>query len=247
MVNGETRLDKLFVDANRLTLKAACDRALQFLVKNQQNMQVLVGQPGTFMGHAALLYDDALHESLILDALTPDAANAYALAGEDLLLWTDDALPLGFQTVVVEQLIWQRFAAIRIQRPEMVFQWQRRSTLRAVVDSSNKTSVILKRYGARDVEGECVDIGAGGMRIGITAPQDYPVTQGELLARVQFKFQGQGCSVEAKVCHLGPGIYTQGGVQQLGLAFIHLPVALEDKIIQYTLRYDRECLRRASR
>jgi c-di-GMP-binding flagellar brake protein YcgR len=129
----------------------------------------------------------------------------------------------------------------------MVFQWQRRSTLRAVVDSSTKTSVLLKRYGARAVEGECVDIGAGGMRIAITAPQDYPVTQGELLARVQFKFQGQSCSVEAKVCHLGPGIYTQGAVQQLGLAFIHLPAALEDKIIQYTLRYDRECLRRASR
>ncbi len=247
MTQSETLVDRLFADANRLTLPTAVERLLQSLVAVQQNMQVLVGQRNTVLGHTSLLDKDDQEESLIMDALMPEAANIHLQPGEDLLLWTVDALPIGFQTVVMEQLTWQRFAAIRIRRPEVVFQWQRRGNLRAVLDAADKTTVLLRRFGARAVEGECVNIGAGGMRVRITAPHDYPLASGELLAQIQFRFQNQPYSLAAKVCYSGNGRRLQGGVQELGLRFMDIPTALEDKIMQCALRYDRERLRRASR
>ncbi|WP_172437615.1 flagellar brake protein [Acidithiobacillus marinus] len=247
MVNEKNLVDKLFAHANRLTLNTAVERMLQSLVDAQQNMQVLVGQRNTVLGHTSLLAEDDQKNSLIMDALMPEAVNTHLHPGEDLLLWTVDALPAGFQTTVLEQLTWQRFAAIRIQRPEVVYQWQRRANLRAVLDVSDKMTVVLRRFGARALEGECVNIGAGGMRMRITIPHDYPLAAGELLAQIQFRFQNHPYSLAAKVCYLSGGRRLQGGMQELGLRFMDVSSALEDKIMQFALRYDRECLRRASR
>lgn len=247
MVKTQTLFDKLFQDSNRLTLKTAVDRVLHVLSEEQQPMQVLVGRNSAFLAQANLLHYEEQGGSLILDELVPDAANTYLRPGEDLLLWAVHTLPVGFQTKVLECLTWQRFAAIRIQGPATVFQLQRRGTLRAPMDSSAGASVLLRRFGAKAVEGNGLDISAGGMRIDVPAPHDYPLTPGELLAQIQFQFQGRPYSLGARVCHTQSGTYPGAQAQQLGLFFLDPPAALEEQVIQYAIRHDRERLRRAYR
>ncbi|MFA7496236.1 MAG: PilZ domain-containing protein [Acidithiobacillus sp.] len=246
MMKKESLFDSLFQDVNRLTRKSAVDRALANLAQEQRILRILLGRENGISAQAALLYDDPQSGALILDELMPEVANTRLYPGEALLLWSTDTMPMGFPSEVLERVTWQRFAAVRILRPETFFQLQRRETLRAILGDSEKIIVQLQRFGARSLDGLCLDMSAGGLRIRMTAPHDYPLSAGELLAEVRFEFRGRSYQVSARVCHVTPAFAAKGSLQQVGLNFVDPPAMLQDHITQYAVRYDGDRLRRAN-
>lgn len=74
------------------------------------------------------------------------------------------------------------------------------------------------------------------------------MTAGEMLASVQFSFQGKVYRVGAQVRYVEPVGHPRGTASQdIGLSFVQAPGALQEQIIQYALRCDREHLRSANR
>lgn len=242
-------LDQLFTEKNRQTGSGPIERALTELVADGEVLAVMVGRTGGTLAQAALLHTEIDASTLILDELMPETANVRLLCGEDLLLWSRLTMPLGFQSKVMERFLWQRYGAVRIQWPEAIYQMQRRMALRATLaEPAGGMALSLQRHGARSCDGFCVNIGAGGMRARINAPNDYPITTGEILVSVQFSFQGKAYWVGAQVRYVEPVRYPRGmAVQEIGFSFVQAPGSLQEQIIQYTLRCDRERLRSANR
>ncbi|MCK9187577.1 flagellar brake protein [Acidithiobacillus sp.] len=248
MFSNQRFLDQLFTDKNRQTGKGQIERALAELIASSETLAVMVGRNGGILAQATLLHAETDIATLILDELMPEAENSRLLRGEDLLLWSTSTLPLGFQSTVVERLLWQRYGAVRIQWPDALYQLQRRAALRAAPAEASGLPLSLQRHGARSCEGRCVDLGAGGVRARIHAPSDYPMTAGEVLASVQFSFQGKAYRVGALVRYVEPAGHSRGtDSQYIGLSFVQAPGALQEQIIQYALRCDRERLRSTHR
>ena len=249
MFSNQSFLDQLFTEKNRQTGKGQIERSLAELTASGEALAVMVGRSGGVLAQATLLHAETDTATLILDELMPEAENTRLLRGEDLLLWSTSTLPLGFQSTVIERLLWQRYGAVRIRWPDALYLLQRRAALRAVPAEAGGLALSLQRHGARSCDGLCVDLGAGGMRARIHAPGDYPMTVGEMLASVQFSFQGKVYRVGAQVRYVEPAGHPRGTTasQDIGLSFVQAPGALQEQIIQYALRCDREHLRSANR
>ncbi|MEY2341134.1 flagellar brake protein [Acidithiobacillus sp. IBUN Pt1247-S3] len=165
--------------------------------------------------------------------------------GEELLLCGPLAgIPTGFVVRFLGMTQWRHYPAVHLTMPEQVYQWQRRGYLRAPAPANSRGQI--QRQGAQALAMELMDLGAGGLRVRVAMPRDYALSVEERFPAVLFSFAGEQYSLSATLRHLcGPRRGANGVVQELGLAFRSPPLALQEQLIQYALRYDREALHRA--
>ncbi|WP_308388930.1 hypothetical protein [Acidithiobacillus sp. AMEEHan] len=161
-----------------------------------------------------------------------------------LLVGALSGIPTGFVTRYLGMSQWRQYPAVHLTMPEQVYQWQRRGFLRAPAPVNCRGQI--QRHGARALSMELLNVGAGGLRVRVPMPRDYALSVAERFSTVSFSFAGERHALAATLRHLGGPRRVAGDVvQELGLAFDSPPQALQEQLLQYALRYDREALQRA--
>ncbi|MGK9452080.1 flagellar brake protein [Acidithiobacillus caldus] len=212
-------------------------------LQQQRHLQALVTRPMCYAQTELLSVSEP--DGPVIDELRPDAAQAALQAGSELLLWgLARGIPTGIAVRMVRHEVWQGYGAFRLLLPVQIYQLQRRQSLRAEAPSDMR--VTLQRRGARALDGVVRDVSAGGLSCRVAVPRDYPLSVGEVLEAVHFDFAGERQIVRAQIRHLqGPLRHSSAIQQDLGLAFAAAPAQLQERIIHYAMRCNRQELRRA--
>ncbi|MBU2754417.1 PilZ domain-containing protein [Acidithiobacillus sp. CV18-2] len=234
-------IETLFQEKYRQGETAA--RRLSTALLQQPSWTILAGTSGRAAESEIL---DILPEGhgLLLDPW-PGLPDRLEGVGELLLLVGALAgIPTGFVVRYLGMSQWRRYPAVHLTMPEQVYQWQRRAFLRAPAPADCRGQI--QRLGARALPMELLDLGAGGLRVRVAPPRDYALSVEERFSAVSFSFAGERYALAATLRHLGGPRRVAGAVvQELGLAFASPPQALQEQLLQYALRYDREALHRA--
>jgi len=222
---------------------AAQERRILADLQQFRSLQALLPQ-GMLLAQTELL-SAAEPEGPVIDELRPDAAQAALLAGSEILLWgLARGIPSGIAARAVRHEIWQGYGAFRLLLPVQIYQLQRRQSLRAEAPTDMRAT--LQRRGAKSVEALVLDVGAGGLACRVSVPRDYPLSVGERLAAVHFDFAGEHFAVQAQIRHLQGPFRRSGAIHQdLGLAFEAASAGLQEQIVHYVMRCNRQELRRA--
>ncbi len=193
-----------------------------------------------------LLAVDREHGHLIIDELNPDRGNVRLAQGMPVsCLGRADGVYVGFRSHLLERIIWEGYGALRIAYPDTIQHLQRRALLRVVASATDIGQVELVRRGARAVFGQCLDLSGSGMRVRIASPTDFAMTEGEMLPQIRFSLGGADmlCEAQVRFIRQGRGERERLAQRTLGLRFVDLPPALEQRILSYVQRRDRELLR----
>ncbi|MGC9238770.1 MAG: PilZ domain-containing protein [Acidithiobacillus sp.] len=241
MDNRPDFIKALFSPAQRQ--EAAQARRILADLQQFRELQVLLTQ-GMLLARTELL-SIAEPDGLVIDELRPDPAQAALLAGSEMLLWgLARGIPSGIAVRVVRHEIWQGYGAFRLPPPVQVYQLQRRQNLRAEAPAEMRAS--LQRRGARTMDALVRDVGAGGLACRVAVPRDYPLSVGERLDAVHLDFAGEHYALRAQIRHLQGPFRRSGAIyQDLGLAFEAAPARLQEQIVHYAMRCNRQELRRA--
>jgi hypothetical protein len=219
-------------------------RRLKMAMPEQSYWQVLLAEKARV--RETELFELLPNDQGLLFDPWPEATAHPDQVGQQLWCWGMLAgIPTGFSLRFLGIGRWRRYPAAHCTPPERVYQWQRRGHLRAPAGAG--MSGELQRQGARALRMQILDLGAGGLRASVPMPRDYPLTVQENLPELCFSLAGCQHRVAARICHLGgPRRSADGIVQEIGVAFLAPPAALQESLIQLGLRYDREALRRTS-
>lgn len=235
----------LFQNEFRLTTD---QRAEHVLVKIAQTREVLAVIPSEHAEEftSLLLHIDREHKTLVIDDLNPAYGNKRLAGGKPFFcLGRADGVYVGFQSHLLEAVDWEGYGALRIAYPETTYYLQRRSYYRVLVNAGDVSAVELQRRGARALQGTCHDISGNGMRILLSSPTDFPLTQGEYIPLVRFSLDGVELASEAQIRFIGPirSTKVRQPVRPVGIHFLNMTPAFEQRVVSYVQRRDRELLR----
>jgi len=177
-------------------------------------------------------------ESLLVD-LPVGFEGRLAPGIEVTLLARLDGVITGFRTNLLEV----EGDGLSLAVPAQVYQLQRRQLYRVPPAVQDPTDVQIVRDGAQSLAAIMQDISAGGLRVLVPKPQDYPFQAGEHLPRLTFRLRdSDALSVAAVVRFAEQQTGHPGGVV-LGLEFQELPPAIREAIARYVQTRDREILK----
>ncbi|MDE1978694.1 MAG: PilZ domain-containing protein, partial [Betaproteobacteria bacterium] len=93
------------------------------------------------------------------------------------------------------------------------------------------------------------DLSVNGMRLLVPSALDYALTTGEYIPMVRFSLEDVELAVEAEVRFVGAlrDTKTRQPMRPLGIQFLNMAPAFEQRLQQYVQRRDRELLRDARR
>ena len=241
MLSDQSFIEQLFQKSHRQG--EATLRRLGAAMLDQVSWSILAGASQRVV--ESEIFDILPDEQGLLFDPWMGAPDAVEGVGEEVLLWsTLGGIPTGFVTRFLGRAQWRRYPAVHLAMPEQVYQWQRRAFLRAPAPAGCRGS--LQRQGAQALAMEVLDLGAGGLRLRVSTPRDYALSVEERLPMLNFAFAGEQYALAATLRHLsGPRRSSNGAVQELGVEFLAPPLALQEQLIQYALRHDREALHRA--
>ncbi len=236
---------RLFRDEFSIRSQAKAEHLLNRLVAGHELLSATPLDEQTPYA-SMLLAVDRPRGHLIVDELNPDRGNIRLAQGMPMsCLGRADGVYVGFRSHLLERVAWEGYGALRIAYPDKVQYLQRRALLRVVASATDVGQVELVRRGARTVFGQCLDLSGSGMRIRIASPTDFAMTEGEVLQQMRFSLAGSEMQCEAQVRFIRQARGARERLPQrtLGLRFMDLPPALEQRILSYVQRRDRELLR----
>ena len=240
---------RLFRDDYRVASANKVEHMLRRIAEQREPLRVIA--PGSSEEFTSmLLHVDRAANSLVIDELNPDRGNALLESGAPLhALGRCDGVWAGFVSRKLEALQWEGYGALRIAYPDALHHLQRRSFFRVLVSASDVGEVELQRRGARPLFGQCHDLSATGMRVQFRAPTDYTLSEGELLPVVRFRLTGFELTAEAQVRFVSAARSSRlrDAPRTLGLRFLNMHAAFEQRILAYVQRRDRELLRDSGR
>ncbi len=240
---------RLFRDDYRVASANKVEHMLRRIAEQREPLRVVA--PGSSEEFTSmLLHVDRAGGSLVIDELNPDRGNALLDGhGPMHVLGRCDGVWAGFASRKLDALLWDGYGALRIAYPDALYHLQRRSFFRVLVSASDVGEVELQRRGARALFGQCHDLSATGMRVQFRAPTDYALSEGELLPLVRFRLTGFELSAEAQVRFVSAprSSRLRDAPRTLGLRFINMHSAFEQRIHAYVQRRDRELLRDTGR
>ncbi len=235
---------KLFKEEFRLNSDARAEQVLQRMGRDRETLVVIPG--GHDEEYRSLVLEVNRREGwLIIDELQPELGNRRIEEGLPFFaVGRADRIYAGFQSELLEHLVWQGYGALRIGFPRAVFYQQRREFFRVPVSLGDVSSVELLRRGAAPLRANCLDISASGIRVNLPLEEDLALHVGERLENIRFTLQEVYMEVEGEVRYVEAwGRATRRSVRQVGLRFLNLPANLRERILQYVQRRDRELLR----
>jgi c-di-GMP-binding flagellar brake protein YcgR len=87
------------------------------------------------------------------------------------------------------------------------------------------------------------------MRLLLTSPTDFVLSEGEYLPQVRFELEGVELASEARVRFVGPVRNTRirQPMRPVGIEFLNMSPNFEQRVMAYVQRRDRETLRERER
>ncbi len=238
---------RLFRDTYRVDSAHRAEQQLLRMAAQREPLSVLVG-PELEAFASMLLHVDRSDGALLIDELGTARAQALLEAAAPFYaIGRVDGVYLGFASHKLAAVQWEGYGALRIAYPDAVHLLQRRGFFRVLVSASDIGEVELQRRGARPLFGQCHDISVSGMRIQFATPTDYMLSEGEYLPQVNFRLGQFALSTEAEIRFVSAprGSRTRPQPRTLGLHFINIKPAFEQRLQSYVQRRDRELLRRS--
>lgn len=237
---------RLFQDTYRIDSAHRAEQLLQRMATQREPLSVLAG-PELESFASMLLHVDRGAGALVVDELGSAHAQALLDAASPFhVLGRVDGVYLGFASHKLAAIEWEGYGALRIAYPDAIYMLQRRGFFRVLVSASDVGEVELQRRGARPLFGQCHDISVSGMRLQFAPPTDYVLTEGEYLPQVNFRLGQFVLSTEAEIRFVSAPRGSRARPQQriLGLHFLNIKPAFEQRLQSYVQRRDRELLRR---
>lgn len=237
--------NKLFKDEFRLTTHQKAEHVLGKIARTRDALAVIPSEHAEEFT-SLLLHIDRKNEELIIDELNPAHSSRRVAEGQPFFcLGRSDGVYVGFQSHLIQAVDWEGYGALRIAYPETTYYLQRRSYYRVLVNAGDAGQVELQRRGARPVQGQCHDLSGSGMRILLTSPTDFALTQGEYIPLVRFDLDGVELASEAQVRFVGAirSNKVRQPVRPVGIQFLNMTPAFEQRIMNYVQHRDRQLLR----
>lgn len=239
----------LFKDENRLTTQQKSEVVLRRLQQSREPIAVIpTGRAEEFT--SMILALDRGKGEILIDELNPEHGNAFVLHGDPFFcLGKSEGVYVGFETRVIDRVMWEGYGALRVHYPKNTYYLQRRSFFRVLVNPGDINRVEIERRGARNLTGTCHDISGRGMRLLLTSPTDFVLSEGEYLPQVRFELEGVELASEARVRFVGPVRNTRirQPMRPVGIEFLNMSPNFEQRVMAYVQRRDRETLRERER
>ncbi len=238
---------RLFQDTYRIDSAHRAEQLLQRMATQREPLSVLAG-PELESFASMLLHVDRGAGALVVDELGSAHAQALLDAASPFhVLGRVDGVYLGFASHKLAAIEWEGYGALRIAYPDAIYMLQRRGFFRVLVSASDVGEVELQRRGARPLFGQCHDISVSGMRVQFAPPTDYVLSEGEYLPQVNFRLGQFALSTEAEIRFVSAarGSRARPQPRTLGLHFINIKPAFEQRLQSYVQRRDRELLGRS--
>lgn len=236
---------KLFKNEFRLTTRQKVEHVLGKIARSREALSVIPSEHAEEFT-SLLLHLDRESQTLVIDELNPAHSNKRLLGDRPFFcLGRSEGVYVGFQSHLIEAIDWEGYGALRIAYPDVTYYLQRRSYYRVLVNAGDVGTVELQRRGARAIQGQCHDISGSGMRIMLTSPTDFALTEGEYIPLVRFSLNGVELASEAQVRFIGPirSAKVRQPVRPVGIHFLNMTPAFEQRVVSYVQRRDRELLR----
>jgi len=240
---------KLFREEYQVSSEQKADHVLQKIIERHEPLAVLPHDRAEEFSSALLAVNRPKHW-LIIDELTPDGGNRRLENGAPFFtIGRFEGVFVGFQSKLIERIDYEGYGALRIAYPDLIYYLQRRNFFRVTVAPGDLSTVDIQRRGAKPLYGQCHDLSVSGMRLLVPSALDYALTTGEYIPMVRFSLEDVELAVEAEVRFVGAlrDTKTRQPMRQLGIQFLNMAPAFEQRLQQYVQRRDRELLRDARR
>jgi c-di-GMP-binding flagellar brake protein YcgR len=240
---------KLFREEYQVSSEQKADHVLQKISERHEPLAVLPHDRAEEFSSALLLVNRPKHW-LIIDELTPDGGNRRLENGAPFFtIGRFEGVFVGFQSMLIERIDYEGYGALRVAFPDLIYYLQRRNSFRVTVAPGDLSTVDLQRRGAKPLYGQGHDLSVNGMRLLVPSALDYALTTGEYIPLVRFSLEDAELAVEAEVRFVGSlrDTKTRQPMRQLGIQFLNMAPAFEQRLQHYVQRRDRELLRDARR
>jgi c-di-GMP-binding flagellar brake protein YcgR len=240
---------KLFREEYQLDSKQKADHVLNKIIERHEPLAVLPHDRAEEFSSTLLATNRPKHW-LIIDELTPDIGNKrLENQAPFFTIGRYEGVFVGFQSRLLERIVFEGYGALRIAYPDAIYYLQRRNFFRVSVAPGDVSTVDIQRRGAKPLYGQCHDLSVNGMRLLVPSAIDYALTVGEYIPLVRFNLEDVALAVEAEVRYVGNlrDTRTRQPVRQIGIQFLNMAPGFEQRLQAYVQRRDRELLREAKR
>ncbi len=237
-------LESLFSEKHRLTARRRAMAVLHEICRNHERLNLFAdGAPREM---PSILLDVDEDAGTVVFDIPPEVEGVRWDQREPVLAVARfEGVFVGFELDDIEPVPWNDAQALQAALPPRVYYLQRRQYFRVPVGSGDISAVVLVRQGAAAVNGRCLDISAGGMRV-LVSPVggDFPLRAGELLQELRFQLKGTALQTAARIQHVDEPVQLPNGksLVPLGLEFCEKTFAFDQAVVRYVQQRDRDLL-----